>query len=118
MVVCPQQIGFGLICGTILSFRFGVPIGALVFGALWGLFQCCHIPGKPGGMGAGDVKLSGMIGVFGVEAYCFSTFSELLVGQLSEWDCYYWEKGRKMPSLCSFSCFWGCGSLTLGNRYY
>ena len=61
----PTDWLFGLICGTILSFRFGVPIGALVFGAFMGTVPMLAIYlVSRGGMGAGDVKLSGMIGVF------------------------------------------------------
>ena len=60
-----RLVFFGLICGTILSFRFGVPIGASVFGAFMGTVPMLAIYlVSRGGMGAGDVKLSGMIGVF------------------------------------------------------
>jgi leader peptidase (prepilin peptidase)/N-methyltransferase len=56
---------FGFICGTILSFRFGIPLGVPVFGAFMGTVPMLAIYLiSRGGMGAGDVKLSGMIGVF------------------------------------------------------
>jgi hypothetical protein len=111
---------FGLICGTILSFRFGVPLGAP---SVWGLYgdcsNACHIPGKPGWYGSRRCKTERNDWRFlGVEAYCFSTFSELFEwGSCRTGTRYYWEKRKKRCyPLCSLSCFWGRGGLTLGRQ--
>lgn len=60
-----ELVLFGFICGIILSCKFGIPLRTLTLGFLAGILPMLTIYlASRGGMGAGDVKLSGMMGVF------------------------------------------------------